>query len=115
MRNGPAWAHRVPQGQGDEVVVTSRSHIPEVVMPFRSLLYRSVAAAMLLFTLFFAAAPPVSAQGETDKVAECITDSWDEYLECLEDLPWWAELLCAARFTADVVLCLPKIVLDGAK
>jgi len=84
-------------------------------MPHRSLLHRTLAGAVFLFMLFVAATPPVHAQSESNKIAECITDSWDEYLECLDDLPWWAEMLCAARFTSDVILCLPKIVLDAAK
>jgi hypothetical protein len=76
---------------------------------------RDVAGVFALFMMALLYAPPVRAESGTDEIAECIDGSWDEYLECIDDLPWWAELLCAARFSADVILCLPRIVLDGAK
>lgn len=75
---------------------------------------RRLVGLIALLILFLMHAP-VQAQADTDAVAKCITDSWDEYEGCLEDLPWWAELLCAARFTSEVVLCAPTVVLDGAK
>lgn len=68
--------------------------------------------ALLMIFLMHA---PVQGQVDTDSIAKCITDEWEEYEGCLADLPWWAELLCAARFTAEVVLCTPKMVLDGVK
>jgi hypothetical protein len=76
---------------------------------------RDVAGVFMLFVMALLYAPPVRAESGTGEIAECIEESWDEYIECIDDLPWWAEVLCAARFTADVVLCLPKIILDGAK
>lgn len=76
---------------------------------------RRVAGIATLFMLFLVHTPAVEAQSESDELASCITGAWDVYEECLDDLPWWAELLCAARFSSDVVLCAPKIVIDGAK
>jgi hypothetical protein len=76
---------------------------------------RRVAGIIALFLLFLVRTPAVEAQTPTDEIANCITDAWDVYLECLDDLPWWAELLCAARFTSDAILCLPKEVMDAVK
>ncbi len=43
--------------------------------------------------------------GPTDDIAECIGDSFDDFGECIADLPWYTEWLCDARFYGDVVLC----------
>lgn len=76
---------------------------------------RDVAGVVALFMLALLYNPPVQAQTPTQQVVACIEEAWGEYTGCLADLPWWAEVLCAARFTADAVLCTPKIVLDAVK
>lgn len=53
--------------------------------------------------------------GGSDEIAECLTDAWDRYGECLDDLPWYAELLCAARFSSDTVLCAPQWIIGKLK
>lgn len=76
---------------------------------------RRVAGIATLFMLFLVHTQVIEAQSESDVIASCITDAWDLYEGCLADLPWWAELLCAARFSSDVILCTPKMVIDGAR
>lgn len=73
-----------------------------------------VAGAMLVLLLALHARV-AEAQSPTDAIAECIAGAWDEYLECIDDVPWYAELLCPARFHSDVILCLPKEILGKIK
>jgi hypothetical protein len=89
----------------------------------RSQVVRDVAGVVALCMLAVLYSPPLQAQAppeepekqtETQKVAECVETAWDEYLECIDDLPWWLEALCVFRFSADFILCMPKIVLRGA-
>jgi predicted lipoprotein len=76
---------------------------------------RRIAGILALFALFLTPARPAAAQTPTQEIAECIFNAFDELMECIDDLPWWAEVLCDARFYADVILCLPKIVLSGGE
>lgn len=70
---------------------------------------RRVAGIVALVMLLMTHARVVEAQESlSGEIAECITGAWALYLECLDDLPFWAELLCAARFTSDAILCFPK-------
>jgi hypothetical protein len=50
--------------------------------------------------------------GETDKIAQCIEEAYQDAIQCIDDLPWYAQMLCNLRFNADVILCLPKWVIQ---
>jgi hypothetical protein len=43
----------------------------------------------------------------TERVAQCLTNAWDAYEECIGDTPWYAEGLCVLKNVADDALC-PK-------
>lgn len=83
-------------------------------MFMRTGVVRKVAGLITLVVLLAWYARVVEAQeSPAQEYGDCISGAWGEYEGCLEDLPWWAELLCAARFSADVILCLPKEALKA--
>lgn len=77
--------------------------------------FRRLVGVALMFMLFVAYTPHAQAQTGTENAAACVEEALDSALECIDDLPWYLEALCAIKFTADVILCMPKLVLDGAK
>ncbi|HSJ23930.1 MAG TPA: hypothetical protein VK929_04535 [Longimicrobiales bacterium] len=78
--------------------------------------FRKLVGVALLFMLFVGYTPTaVQAQTETEKIAECVDEAIAAAVECIDDLAWYWEWLCVAKFAADSILCLPKLVLDGAQ
>jgi hypothetical protein len=87
----------------------------EGIMLRSSRVVRDVAGVVALSMLALLYTPPVQAQTGMQEVVACIEEALGEYTGCLADLPWWAEVLCAARFLADAALCTSKIALDAAR
>jgi hypothetical protein len=77
--------------------------------------WRRIAGIVGLFALAVVRAPPVRAQTPTEQIAECMEEAWEANKACIDDLPWWAEILCAVRFEADVILCAPQFVYRSLK
>lgn len=46
------------------------------------------------------------AEGPTSEIAECIGEAWGEGVECVDDLPFYLDFLCALRFESDIILCV---------
>lgn len=46
------------------------------------------------------------AEGPSAEIAECLGEAWADDVECIEDLAWYVEWLCALRWESDVVLCV---------
>ena len=66
----------------------------------------------LLLTPFTAG--PLLAQGTTtptEAVAQCLDAAATVFVQCLADLPWYAEGLCYSKYAADGVLCAPATLL----
>ncbi len=68
--------------------------------------------ALALAALFI---PPqgVEAQSPSDGIVGCIDKAADEFKKCVDDLAWYAEGLCYARYASDGVLCAPSVVLKA--
>ncbi|MEN9790429.1 MAG: hypothetical protein RLZZ63_87 [Gemmatimonadota bacterium] len=60
-------------------------------------------------------AGPLLAQGTaptpTEAVARCLDGAATAFVQCLADLPWYAEGLCYSKYAADGVLCAPATLL----
>ncbi|MEY4608045.1 MAG: hypothetical protein RL625_262 [Gemmatimonadota bacterium] len=67
----------------------------------------------LLLTPF--ASGPLLAQSTTptptEVVAQCLDGAANAFVQCLADLPWYAEGLCYSKYAADGVLCVPSTLL----
>jgi len=69
----------------------------------------------LLLTPF--SAGPILAQSTsqaptpTEVVAQCLDNAANAFVQCLADLPWYAEGLCYSKYAADGVLCVPSTLL----
>ena len=70
---------------------------------------------VLAFALAALFAPPriAAAQTPTGAVLECLDEAADDFKKCVDDLAWYAEALCYARYAADGVLCLPGGIISG--
>lgn len=67
----------------------------------------------LVFALVIGGVLPAAAQTltPTQTIEKCVDNAADKFVECVDDLPSWAELLCASRYAADAILCVPSTVL----
>lgn len=54
--------------------------------------------------------PENLAAGPTDAIASCLVEAYIDAIGCINDLPWYATMLCNLRFNSDVILCLPKSI-----
>ncbi|MBL8996122.1 MAG: hypothetical protein JNL44_02300 [Gemmatimonadetes bacterium] len=50
------------------------------------------------------------AQSPTQDVYACLDGAADAFKSCVDDLPWYAEALCYARYASDGILCAPSVV-----
>ena len=65
---------------------------------------------LLLVLIVVARGDAQTTPGPTDRVATCIEDAVNRALECVDDLPWYAEWLCAARMNSDIIACSLEIL-----
>lgn len=79
----------------------------------RAMLRLPLAAALVL-GLIVGGAPKVEAQSLTDAAVKCVDDAANELKKCTDDLPWYAEPLCYARYASDGILCAPGITFKAA-
>lgn len=60
-------------------------------------------------------AGPLLAQGTvptpTEAVANCLDNAANVFVQCLADLPWYAQGLCYSKYAADGILCAPATLL----
>ena len=65
---------------------------------------------VLAFSLAALFAPPriAAAQTRTDAVLACIDEAANDFKKCVDDLAWYAEALCYARYASEGVQCLPS-------
>lgn len=49
------------------------------------------------------------AQSPTSDVVKCVDSAADDLVSCVDDLPWYAEAACYARYVSDGILCAPSI------
>lgn len=47
----------------------------------------------------------------TEVVVQCLDAAATVFVQCLADLPWYAEGLCYSKYAADGVLCAPSTLL----
>lgn len=50
------------------------------------------------------------AQSQTSEVKACVERAADALVECVDDLPGWAEILCYSRYASDGILCAPSVL-----
>ncbi len=67
----------------------------------------------LVLALGLSALTEADAQSPTNGVVKCVDDAANELKQCVDDLPWYAEALCYARYASDGVLCAPSIMLKA--
>lgn len=53
------------------------------------------------------------AQSRTNDVVACIDAAADELKKCVDDLPWYQEAACYARYAADGILCAPSVMFNA--
>ncbi len=68
--------------------------------------------AALLIALIAAPTRSVDAQSRTGGVVACLDAAANDLVSCVDDLPWYAEALCYARYASDAILCLPAILVS---
>ena len=64
----------------------------------------------LVIGLGLSAMTEAKAQSQTSDIAGCVDGAANELMSCVDDLPWYAEALCYARYASDGILCAPSIV-----
>jgi len=47
----------------------------------------------------------------TEVVVQCLNAAATAFVQCLTDLPWYAEGLCYSKYAADGILCAPSTLL----
>ncbi|MCE2803541.1 MAG: hypothetical protein P2975_07475 [Gemmatimonadota bacterium] len=47
----------------------------------------------------------------TEVVVHCLDAAATAFVQCLADLPWYAEGLCYSKYAADGILCVPSTLL----
>lgn len=67
----------------------------------------------LVFGLVLSSVTTAQAQSKTDDVVKCVDDAANELKQCVDDLPWYAEALCYARYASDGVLCAPSVLIKA--
>lgn len=67
----------------------------------------------LLFALVLGSVRGAEAQSPTQEAVACVEAAADELKKCVDDLPWYAEALCYARYASDGILCAPSVVLKA--
>ena len=69
----------------------------------------------LAFGMVFLGGIEVHAQQTpTEKIASCIDNAADKFVECADDSGFWGDLGCGIKFIADAILCLPSMILKAA-
>ena len=71
-------------------------------------------ASLMLATL----AVPAPAQGDqtgTESFMSCVDVAEGAFDKCVDDSNWIGDALCVLRLAADVVLCIPSILLSGGE
>ncbi len=51
---------------------------------------------------------------ETDTIAKCIDNAAESFVDCVEESNRFGDVLCAAKYAADAILCVPSRVLKLA-
>ncbi len=77
--------------------------------------WRTLSATLLLPVV----SGPLLAQGSgttapstpTEVIAQCLDAAATAFVQCLTDLPWYAEGLCYSKYAADGILCAPSTLL----
>lgn len=54
------------------------------------------------------------AQSRTSDVVACLDGAADEFKRCIDDVKWYAEALCYARYASDGILCAPSVVFGAS-
>jgi hypothetical protein len=69
----------------------------------------------LVFALVLGAVANAGAQTitptETERVAQCVDNAADSFVECVDESNWFGDLLCASKYAADAILCVPPRIL----
>ncbi|MFN0098848.1 MAG: hypothetical protein ACKVS7_09255 [Gemmatimonadaceae bacterium] len=50
------------------------------------------------------------AQSPTQAAVKCVESAAEDLVACVDELPWYAEALCYARYASDGILCAPSVV-----
>lgn len=74
---------------------------------------RSPYILALVIGLGLSAVTPAKAQSRSNDVIACIDAAADEFKRCVDDLPWYQEAACYARYAADGILCAPSVVFNA--
>lgn len=84
-------------------------------MRTRTMLY---AAPILAAGLLNLARPAVAQEADptpTEIAAQCLDNAGLSFVRCTERSNWIGDMLCAVKYAADAILCVPGIVVGGAK
>jgi hypothetical protein len=69
----------------------------------------------LAFALILGPRGAAEAQSPTNDIVKCVDGAANELKKCVDDLPWYAEALCYARYASDGVLCAPSVAFEAVK
>ncbi|HET7633033.1 MAG TPA: hypothetical protein VFK16_12070 [Gemmatimonadaceae bacterium] len=73
---------------------------------------RRIAGFLMVFLLAgvtrLAQAQARANDGPTDKIAKCIDDAAQRFVDCTQDGGAWYKILCASRYASDAFFCLPS-------
>lgn len=76
-------------------------------MSFR---FRRLAMAAALMLLLVALSRTAFAQTKTEKVAQCIDEAAEAYVDCTEKGGWLWDQACLIKYEADAILCVLEIL-----
>lgn len=70
-------------------------------------------AMALAVGMLFGGSAAAEAQSLTQDAVKCVDDAANELKKCVDDLPWYAEALCYARYASDGILCAPSVLFQS--
>ncbi|HRN52542.1 MAG TPA: hypothetical protein PK788_03550 [Gemmatimonadaceae bacterium] len=70
-------------------------------------------ALALAVGMMFGGSAKAEAQSLTQDAVKCVDDAANELKKCVDDLPWYAEALCYARYASDGILCAPSVLFQS--
>ena len=81
----------------------------------RRMIVRSSFVFAFLAALLVSPVPSAEAQSPTNDVVACIDNAANELKKCVDEVRWYAEALCYARYASDGILCAPGVALSALK
>jgi hypothetical protein len=97
----------------EETAWTTTTHTLEKRTMRRRIL--AVGATLALTAMMVSSTTAFARQTPVDKVVACVDEAANQFVDCIEMNRWYWAWPCTWRYEANVILCLPAVVLGAVK